>query len=154
VIQSNRETRQPHFRTGAAANPDGQIMLKRLIPLLMICLVAATAVQAQQGGGGGRGRGGGGGGGGGGKGGPPAGGSAPGKPSKPFAEPEIVGVVKVIDSGSGRVTIAYEPVEALGWPAGTLPFVVSKTALLKDLTVGEKVRFRLESQQIATIRPF
>jgi len=126
-------------------------MLKRLIPLLTIFLVAATAVQAQQGGGRGRG----GGGGGGGKGGPPAGGSASaGKPSKPFAEPEIVGVVKLVDANTGRVTIAYEPVEALGWPAGTQPFVVSKTALLQDLTVGEKVRFRLESQQIATIRPF
>jgi Cu/Ag efflux protein CusF len=127
-------------------------MLKRLAPLLMICLVAASAAQAQ--GGGGRGRGGGGGGGGG-KGGPPAGGSAPSaKPAKPFTEPEIVGVVKVIDPDTGRVTIAYEPVEALNWPAGTQPFLVSKTALLKDLTVGEKVRFKLESQQIATIRPF
>jgi Cu/Ag efflux protein CusF len=128
-------------------------MLKRVIPLLMICLVAATAVQAQQGGGRGRG-GGGGGGGGGGKGGPPAGASAPAKPSKPFAEPEIVGIIKTIEADSGRVTIAYEPVEGLGWPAGTQPFIVSKSALLKDLTVGEKVRFKLESQQISAIRPF
>lgn len=121
-------------------------MLKRLIPLLMICLAVASAAQAQ--GGGGRGRGGGGGGG---RGGPPAGSASP---AKPFSEPEIVGVVKAIDVDSGRVTIAYEAVEALNWPAGTQPFGVSKSALLKDLTVGEKVRFRLESQQIATIRPF
>lgn len=127
-------------------------MLKRVIPLLMICLVAATAAQAQQGGG--RGRGGGGGGGGGGKGGPPSGASAPAKPSKPFAEPEIVGIIKTIAADTGQVTIAYEPVEALGWPAGTQPFIVSKSALLKDLTVGEKVRFKLESQQISAIRPF
>jgi Cu/Ag efflux protein CusF len=125
-------------------------MLKRVIPLLMICLVAATAVQAQQGGGRGRG----GGGGGGGKGGPPSGASAPAKPSKPFAEPEIVGIIKTIEADAGRVTIAYEPVEVLNWPAGTQPFIVSKSALLKDLTVGEKVRFKLESQQISTIRPF
>lgn len=122
-------------------------MLKRIIPLLMICLVAATAVQAQQGGGRGRG-------GGGGKGGPPPGASAPAKPSKPFSEPEIVGIVKLIEADTGRVTIAYEPVEVLNWPAGTQPFTVSKAALLKDLTVGEKVRFKLESQQISTIRPF
>jgi Cu/Ag efflux protein CusF len=128
-------------------------MLKRAIPLLMICLVAAGAAQAQMGGGGG-GRGGHGGGGG--RGGHPPGGStsAPAPPAKPFVEPEIVGVVKMIDRDTGRVTIAYEPVEALNWPAGTLPFGVSKTALLKDLTVGEKVRFKLESQQIAAIRPF
>jgi Cu/Ag efflux protein CusF len=123
-------------------------MLKRAIPLLMIFLAAASAAEAQ--GGGGRGRGGGGG-----RGGPPAGSASPAAhAAKPFAEPEIVGVVKAIDAGAGRVTIAYEPVEALSWPAGTQPFAVSKTALLKDLTVGEKIRFRLESQQIATIRPF
>jgi Cu/Ag efflux protein CusF len=133
-------------------------MLKRLIPLLMICLVAASAAQAQSGGGGGGGGGGRGhGGGGGGRGGhaPSSSTSAPAAPAaKPFTEPEIVGVVKTIDVDTGRVTIAYEPVEALNWPAGTQPFGVSKSALLKDLTIGEKVRFKLESQQIATIQPF
>jgi Cu/Ag efflux protein CusF len=134
-------------------------MLKRAIPLLMICLAAASAAQAQMGGGGGGGGGGGRGGhggGGGGRGGHPSdSASAPAAPpAKPFTEPEIVGVVKIIDLDTGRVTIAYEPVEALNWPAGTQPFGVSKTALLKDLTVGEKVRFKLESQQIATIQPF
>ena len=125
-------------------------MLKRLIPLLVICLAAATAAQAQSGGG--HGRGGGGGGRGGGQHGSA---SAPPAPAaKPFAEPEIIGVVKAVDLEAGRVTIAYEPVEALSWPAGTQPFVVSKTALLKDVTAGEKVRFTLESQQISAIRPF
>lgn len=126
-------------------------MPKRVIPLLMICLVAATAAQAQRGGGGGgHGRSGGG------SGAPPSGGSqthaAP--PAKAFAEPEIVGVVQAIDLEAGRLTIAYEPVEALNWPAGAQPFPVSKSALLKDVTVGEKVRFTLKSLQIAAIRPF
>jgi len=138
-------------------------MLKRAVPLLMICLMAASAAQAQMGGGGGAGGGGAGGGGGrghggGGRGGHQQGGAKPTAPtapvSKPFSQPEIVGVVKAIDAESGRVTIAYEPVEALDWPAGTQPFGVSKTSLLKDLTVGQKVRFQLESQQIAAIRPF
>jgi|SRR5579862_4959109 len=125
-------------------------MLKRLIPLLVICL-AATSAQAQSGGGHGRG------GGGGGRGGGQSRGSAAAPPApaaKPFAEPEIIGVVKAVDLEAGRVTIAYEPVEALNWPAGTQPFVVSKSALLKDVTAGEKVRFTLESQQISAIRPF
>ena len=125
-------------------------MLKRVAPLLMICLAAASAAQAQSGAGRGHG--------GGGRGGHPPGGSASASPAapaaKPFAQPEIVGVVKLIDPDAGRITIAYEPVEALDWPAGTQPFVVSRTALLKDLTVGEKVRFKLESQQIASIQPF
>ena len=129
-------------------------MLKRVIPLLMICLLVASAAQAQMGGGGGGGRGHGGGG----RGGHQQGGAKPTAPAapaaKPFSQPEIVGVVKAIDPESGRVTIAYEPVEALDWPAGSQPFGVSKSALLKDLTVGEKVRFQLESQQIAAIRPF
>ena len=123
-------------------------MLKRLIPLLVICLAAATAAQAQSGGGrGGHG---------GGRGGQTHGSAAapPAPAAKPFAEPEIIGVVKAVDLEAGRVTIAYEPVEALNWPAGAQPFVVSKTALLKDVTAGEKVRFTLESQQISAIRPF
>jgi Cu/Ag efflux protein CusF len=133
------------------------VMRKTLTPLLMILLAAASAAHAQAGGGGGgHGRSGGGGGGGRGGGHPPGGSRAPppAAPAKPFNEPEIVGVVKTIDVDAGRVTIAYEPVSALNWPAGTQPFVVSKSALLKDLTVGEKVRFMLESQQIAAIRPF
>lgn len=137
-------------------------MLKRAAPLLMIFLMAASAAQAQYGGGpggGGMGGGGGRGGHGGGRGGHQQGGPRPTTPpaataAKPFSQPEIVGVVKAIDAESGRITIAYEPVEALDWPAGTQPFAVSKSALLKDLTVGQKIRFQLESQQIAAIRPF
>jgi Cu/Ag efflux protein CusF len=124
-------------------------MLKRAAPLFLICLVAANAAQAQSSGGRGHG---------GGRGGHPPGGSASAPrvapAAKPFAEPEIIGVVKLIDPDAGRITIAYEPVDALDWPAGTQPFVVSRTSLLKDLTVGEKVRFKLESQQIASILPF
>jgi Cu/Ag efflux protein CusF len=115
-------------------------MPKRLLSFLTICLIAATAAQAQPGGGrGGRG------------GGPTRG---PARAAKPFSEPDLIGVIQAIDTGAGRVTISYEPSEALNWPAGTQPFPVAKTALLKDLTVGEKVRFRLESQQIAVIQPF
>ena len=145
-------------------------MLKRAMPLLMICLMSASAAHAQYGGGGGGmgggGMGGGAGGGGGSRGGHGGGGRGghqqapkpadPAAPTaaKPFSQPQIIGVVKAIDAESGRITIAYEPVEALDWPAGSQPFGVSKSALLKDLTVGEKVRFQLESQQIAAIRPF
>jgi Cu/Ag efflux protein CusF len=128
-------------------------MFKRIIPFLMICLMAAPVAQAQGGGGGGRG--GHGGGRPGGSGGSPPG-SAPVSTAKPrpFKEPEIIGVIKAIDPASGRVTIAYEAVEALGWPAGTMPFAVSKSALLDGATVGQKVRFRLEDQQISDLKPF
>jgi Cu/Ag efflux protein CusF len=130
-------------------------MLKRVLPILLIALMAAPAALAQSGGGGGHG-----GHGGGGRSGRSPSGSAPtpGSEAKPRAAPtgppEIVGVVKAIDPATGRVTIAYEAVEALGWPPGTMPFAVSKTALLSAATVGQKVRFQLEDQQISTLKPF
>ena len=113
-------------------------MPKRLLSILAICLIAATAVQAQPGGG---------------RGGWGGRGSGAARAPKAFSEPELTGVIKAIDAGAGRVTISYEPSEVLNWPAGAQPFPVAKTALLKGLTVGEKVRFRLESEQIATIEP-
>lgn len=65
-----------------------------------------------------------------------------------------VGVVQAIDVAGGRVTIAYDPIEGINWPAGTMPFQVAKSALLEGVVPGEKVRFRLESQQIADLKPF
>lgn len=65
-----------------------------------------------------------------------------------------VGVVKGIDRSAGRVTIAYDPIDGMGWPAGVMPFTVTKSALLDGLTPGERVKFRLESQQISELKPF
>lgn len=114
-------------------------MLKRALPLLIICLFAAGAATAQPGGGR-----------------PRSGGARSGPPAAPrgFATPEFIGVIKSIEPETGRVTIVHEGSELLNWPPGTQPFLVGKSALLKDLTVGEKVRFTLESQQISAIRPF
>jgi Cu/Ag efflux protein CusF len=126
-------------------------MFKRFAPLL-ICLMAASVAVAQPGGGGRGGRGGRGGGA------PspsaPKGPTAPRAAPKPFNQPEIIGVVKSIDADAGRLTIAYDTVEALGWPPGTQPFPVGKTALLAGVTVGEKIRFTLDSGSIATLRAF
>jgi len=128
------------------------MMTKAAAPLLALCLLAATAANAQYSGrhgGGGQGRG------------SPSGSPAPSSPSSaPPArsgaadKADIVGVVKAIDPATDRITITYQPVEALNWPAGTTPFVVAKSALLTGVTVGEKVRFRLESQQIYVLQPF
>ena len=67
---------------------------------------------------------------------------------------EIVGVVTAVDPQNGRVTIDYEPVEVLNWPRGSNAFVVSKTALLQGVSVGEKIRFKIESQQISELKPY
>jgi Cu/Ag efflux protein CusF len=131
-------------------------MFKRIAPFL-ICLMIATVADAQPGGGGGgggRGRGGGGGGGGA----PPSGSRpaapAPVKKAAKLNPLPIVGVVKSIDAPGGRITIAYEPVESLGWPAGAQPFPVSKTAMLTAVTVGEKIRFAIDSGEISALAPF
>ena len=130
-------------------------MKHRASVLAVALLMAATAVHAQ-------GRGGGGGRGGGKRGGaPPAAPSttdAPAPPKAPGPVPtnkiDIVGVVKEIAPGGDRVTIAYEEAQALNWPAGVNSFVVAKSDLLKGVTAGEKVRFRLDSQEISYLAPF
>ena len=135
-------------------------MLKRALPILLL-LTFASAAQAQmggaggQGGGGGHGRGGHGGGGHGGGSKSSAPSPTPAKaPPTPTNQIVITGVVKAIDVPTGRMTIAYEPVEALNWPAGTMPFPVSKTAMLSAASVGQKVKFSVDSGQISAIAPF
>jgi Cu/Ag efflux protein CusF len=125
-------------------------MHKRFAPLLAILLVAATSAHAQSGHGrGGRGQ-------------SPSQGPSPTastqtpapKPPKPVNQIEIVGVVKAIDLNANRITIAYEAVDGLNWPAGTMPFTAYKADLLKTASVGEKVRFKLDSQQITDLTPY
>lgn len=133
--------------------------------VIAVALIVFVLLQRSEGGALGMGGGGGGMGGGGGHSGhggrsksPPADPSATpapaATPEKPVSSIQIVGVIKAIDPATDRVTIAYEDVQALNWPAGTMPFQVSKTALLKGASVGEKVRFTLESQQIASLTPY
>ncbi len=121
-------------------------MRNPVVPALAIVLMAATAAQAQYGGaGGGSQRHGG-------------GGSAHPGPATPHPVPvsdsDIVGVIKAIDPASNNVTIAYEPVEARNWPAGTMPFTVARPELLTGATVGEKVRFKVDSQRIVELNPY
>jgi hypothetical protein len=141
-----------------------EVMRNPVAAALVIALIAATAAHAQYGGMGGMGGPGGGGGGGHRHGGgqPPSGGggssSHPAGPPAPRPVPvsdsDIIGVVKAIDPATNRITIAYEPVLVRNWPAGTMPFVVAKPALLSGASVGEKVRFKVDSQQIVELNPY
>jgi len=65
---------------------------------------------------------------------------------------DIWGVVKAIGP-EDRITIDYEEAPALDLPAGSRSFVVAKASLLKDVSVGEHVRFRLDSQQVSVLVP-
>jgi hypothetical protein len=131
-----------------------------LLALSFILAGPAAHAQGFPGGGGGGGRGGGGGGRGRGGGGGGGGSSSSDRPPPPPDTKEvaanqidIVGVVKEIGPGD-RITIAYEEVPALDLPAGSRSFVVAKTSLLKAATVGEHIRFRLDSQQVSVLAPF
>jgi hypothetical protein len=134
--------------------------------LILGLLLAGPAAYAQGYPGGGSPRGGGGGGGGGGgrgggRGGGGGGGSSSGdRPPPPpngkavaASQIDIVGVVKEIGPND-RITIDYEEAPTLDLPAGSRSFIVAKTSLLKDITVGEHVRFRLDSQQVSALAPF
>jgi len=137
-------------------------MLKRAIGILAICVLTPTVAFAQYGGGGGGAGAGGGHGHGGRRGGDSSDSSAPlakpsatpTQPQTPVNQVQIVGVVTAVDTASQRITIHYEATDALNLPEGTVPFEVSQTNLLNGVSVGEKVRFRLESHQIAEIKPF
>jgi len=150
-------------------------MTRRLALTLAIALITSAPAFAQTtggdpggttpGGAGGGGFGGGGGGrhGGGGRGNQqpsaPASGPAAAKTNvitadKPASKIEIVGVIKEIDPATGRITIAYEPVDELNWPRGTMPFPVADNSVLTGATIGEKVRFKVDSHEIYEMRPY
>ena len=51
-----------------------------------------------------------------------------------------VGVVKKIDLTVGTVNLDHEAVQSLKWPAMNMSFKVQSPDLLKDVTVGQKVK--------------
>jgi Cu(I)/Ag(I) efflux system protein CusF len=54
-----------------------------------------------------------------------------------------VGVVKAIDAAKGTITLQHQTITTIGWPAMTMPFKVASLDLLKNVKVGDKVRFGL-----------
>ena len=45
-----------------------------------------------------------------------------------------------------RVTISHGPVEGLGWPAMTMTFRAGDPAMLRGISVGDRVTFRFRQQ--------
>ena len=54
-----------------------------------------------------------------------------------------VGVVRAIDARNNRITIAHEPIPALGWPSMTMAFELHSADLLTGVAVGNRVNFTL-----------
>ncbi|KZC15710.1 copper-binding protein [Rhodanobacter sp. FW510-R12] len=61
-----------------------------------------------------------------------------------------VGVVKAIDAVKGTITLQHQAIAAIGWPAMTMPFKLASPDLLKHVKVGDKVRFTLRPDGMAS----
>ncbi len=57
------------------------------------------------------------------------------------------GKVIEIDAKSGKVTLAHEPIEELGWPAMTMGFKVKDSKQLDKLKAGDEVEFDLKADE-------
>jgi Cu/Ag efflux protein CusF len=66
--------------------------------------------------------------------------------SKNAAVHQATAVVKAVDPGNGKVTLAHEPVKSLKWPAMTMGFVVKDKTLFDKLAVGQKVDVEFTQQ--------
>ena len=55
------------------------------------------------------------------------------------------GVISRIDAANGKVGIKHEAIDNLKMPAMTMVFRVADPVLLKDLKVGDAVRFHAEN---------
>ena len=54
-----------------------------------------------------------------------------------------LGVLKAVNAQAGKVQIAHEPIDTLGWPAMTMWFAL-REPLPKEVMVSDSVRFELE----------
>lgn len=63
------------------------------------------------------------------------------------------GVIKAIDATALQLTLQHNAVQALNWPAMTMPFQVKDAALLKGLKTGQTIdaQFTTEDGQTPTI---
>ncbi len=66
------------------------------------------------------------------------------------------GVIRSMDTGAGKVTIAHGPVPMMNWPPMTMTFTVARPAMLRGFKAGSRVEFSFrkdgEAFVIASIR--
>lgn len=70
----------------------------------------------------------------------------PEKISVPEKMPQGRGKVVDVNSKSGEVTLAHEPIAELGWPAMTMGFKVKDAKQLSQLKPGDQVQFDLKTE--------
>lgn len=54
------------------------------------------------------------------------------------------GVVRAIDAKTAKVTIQHGPIRELAWPGMTMAFVATSPALLRNLSVGQRIDFTVQ----------
>jgi Cu(I)/Ag(I) efflux system protein CusF len=64
----------------------------------------------------------------------------------PAKTAHATGVVTGVDGKAGTITIHHGPIPAVGWPAMTMTFKATPTALLKGVKAGDKVAFNVKIQ--------
>ena len=58
----------------------------------------------------------------------------------------VIGEVRKIDEGAGKITLKHGPIKSLGMDEGmTMVFRVKDPNMLKQVTVGDKVKFEAEN---------
>jgi Cu/Ag efflux protein CusF len=58
----------------------------------------------------------------------------------------VIGEVRKIDEGAGKITLKHGPIKNLGMDEGmTMVFRVKDPAMLKQVAVGDKVKFVAEN---------
>lgn len=60
--------------------------------------------------------------------------------------PRGIGKVVEIDAKSNNITLAHQPIPALGWPSMTMDFTVKDAEQLKTLKPDDQVQFELKAQ--------
>ncbi len=71
--------------------------------------------------------------------------SAPAQPeSKQTAAIVGTGVVQGVDRSGGKIKLAHDPIDALGWPKMTMFFRLKDRALADQVKEGDRVNFTLE----------
>ena len=67
------------------------------------------------------------------------------------AENRGMGVVQSVDAANGSLTIAHEPIPALGWPSMTMAFKVDRPALLEGVEAGDRIEFTLRGRDMSAV---
>ena len=56
------------------------------------------------------------------------------------------GTVTAVNTATGKITIAHEPIPAIDWSAMTMEFTAENPSILQGVAVGDHIAFELKSR--------